>query len=325
MSHLKLSRYILTIIIISILLTIPLAGAGCATNTNSGVIATNLTANMVPDVNLDLYLYGDQGSPTSLPKNWFNATSDIQVNSLALWGVVNGDTYGIAGALMFANASDASNVYSSLSSKRNIWSKLSDRTIYAVQGSGGPAESLKNAIANNKFKPYDDTQALGETAVMPIGELSRPLAIGIIKPSQDAINLVKKYINPDTALTLDNIYKWAKPRTILFGLYATQPLNIPDVVQRFSNNTIWDMDLGVIASVDSAFPGFIVSPIASHLLDQQGYSQKSLGSLNVYKTTIDAKNGKTIPVLINVSGNHIFVTASVKEAFAETLMTEINR
>jgi hypothetical protein len=321
----KVTRYALISSLIIIVFLIPLIGAGCESPVISGTIASELAATMVPDVNLDIYLYIKQEGPTTVPKDLINSPTDIKVDSLAIWGLINDTTYSIGGALTFTNAGDASNVYSQLPEQADIWSKLSDRTIYLVRGSGGPTESLKSAISNNNFKHYDDSKALSEVALMPYGSPTKPAAVGIIKPGQAAVNLLKPYIDAKTAATIDSILTWAKPQVIVIGLYAPQQIDIADIAQRVKNNTIWHVDLGVAASINSAFPGFIVSPIATRMLDNNGYTKVNVGNLTVYKVSLDVGNGRTIPVLINVDSNHVFVTASWNESYAQTIMTSINR
>jgi len=115
---------------------------GCGGPVIPGTIASELAATMVPNVNLDVYLYMNQGSPTAVPKELIHSPADIKIDSLAVWGLVNGDTYSIGGALTFTSSGDASSIYSQLPQQADIWTKLSDRTIYLVQGSGGPAEIL---------------------------------------------------------------------------------------------------------------------------------------------------------------------------------------
>ena len=321
----KVTRYALISTLIIIAFLIPLISVGCGKQVISGTIASELAATMVPDVNLDVYLYINQGSPTAVPKELIHSPVDIKIDSLAIWGLVNGTTYSIGGALTFTNAGEASNIYSQLPPQADTWTKLSDRTIYLVQGSGGPAESLKSAISNNNFKHYDDSKALAEVALMPYSGTTKPAAIGIVKPSEAAVNLLRKYLNANTAATIDSIFTWARPQVIVLGLYAPQQIDVTDMVQRINNNTIWDIDLGVVASINSAFPGVIVSPVATRLLENKGYTKVNAGNLTVYKASLGAWNGRTVPVLINVDGNHIFITASWNESYAQTVMTSINR
>jgi len=160
---------------------------------------------------------------------------------------------------------------------------------------------------------------------MPYGGTTKPVAIGIVKPSAAAINLLKKYVNANMAGTIDSIFTWARPQVIVLGLYAPQQIDLLDIARRIENNTIWDIDLGVAASIKSGFPGVIVSPIATRLLENNGYTKTNIGDLNVYKASLGVWNGRNIPVLINIDGNHAFITTSWDESYAQTMMTSINR
>jgi hypothetical protein len=325
MPEFKSRRIYLLISLILILSFIPLIGSGCAENTSSGIISDTLKATMVPNVNLDAYLYFDQGSPTSIPQNLLQSNTDIQINSLALWGICDSESYGLAAALIFNTAADAGQIYSLASQQKDVWTKQSDRSVYMLYGSGSPADSLKTAIENNNFKNYDDQKALKEVASLPLDTRSRPLAIGIVQTKQDMIVLLKKYVDASTAAALENVYKWGKPQTIILSLYSDQTLEIQDLGGRVMNNTIWDMNLGIVASVDSAFPGFLVSPIAAGILGDQGFSKKSVNNLDVYEKQIEVVKGQNVPLLVNVSGNHIYAASSLNAAYANTLMTGINR
>ena len=69
----------------------------------------------------------------------------------------------------------------------------------------------------------------------------------------------------------------------------------------------------------------ITGPIASRLLDSNGYTKINVGDLTAYQTSVTAPGGKTIPVLINVDGNQVFVTASAQQSFSQTLLTGIKQ
>ena len=89
--------------------------------------------------------------------------------------------------------------------------------------------------------------------------------------------------------------------------------------------TIWESDLGIVASVKSGLPGFLVSPIASRFLDNAGYTVADVGGLSLYKGSLDAGNGKSIPVLLSLEGSSMLVAASGKESYAQTLIASVNR
>ena len=85
------------------------------------------------------------------------------------------------------------------------------------------------------------------------------------------------------------------------------------------------MDLGVVVSMDSVYPGFIFSPIASHVIANQGFPEVNVGGMTAYKDSVNLANGKTIPIYLNISGNHVYGTASGNDSYAQTLLTNINR
>jgi len=321
----KLSRY-LVIFSLAIVFVLPAGMAlGCASPIVSGTLADKLAATMVPNVNLDMYIYFHQENPTIVSKDLIGSSTDISVDSLAMWGVINDNMYSVGGALTFTNVSDAGYIFSQLPQQNDLWTKLSSNIIYFVQSSGGPSERLISAITNNNFKRYNDKQALGEVSLMPDDSTSIPGGIGIIKPTQAALNLLRPYIDINSADTVERIFTWAKPQVIVIGLYSSQQIDIADTVQRIITNTILDADLGGIISINSSFPGLLFSPVAVKYMDNIGYLKANLGDLTVYQAFLDDGDGKTIPVLINVSGNHVFATISGQESYAETLMTSITR
>ena len=110
---------------------------------NTGGIATILAATLVPDINLDVYIYIKQLAHTTVPRNLIGLDIDIQIDSLAIWGVIKDDVYSIGGILNFPNALEASNLYSQLPQQSDVWTKLVGSSIYVVQGSDVPAETLK--------------------------------------------------------------------------------------------------------------------------------------------------------------------------------------
>ena len=298
---------------------------GSSGTENTGGIATTLAATLVPDVNLDVYIYIKQLTGTTVPRSLIGLAIDIQIDSLAIWGVINNDIYSIGGMLNFLSVSEAGNLYPQLPQKSDIWTKLVGSSIYVVQGSGVPTESLKNAINNNNFKAYDDSNALAQIAAMPYSSSIKPVAICIVKPSQASINLLKQYVDTKTVNTVQNIYTWAKPQIIVIGLYSTETIDIADLDQKINTKTLSDTDLGVVASANSVFPGFIVSPIATRLLKNEGFTKIISGNLTEYQTSINIGNGQSIPALLNVAGNRVFATVSGNEPYAQILMSKINR
>lgn len=320
----KFKRYIAPVSFILIAVLLILVPVGCTTAAPSGPAVTELSATTVPNLDLDIYLYFNQGNPTIIPEESTSSSKNIAVDSLAVWGIINDNDYAIAGALTFDNAADAANMFSQLPKQPVIWTELSGNIVYAVYGSGTPADSLESAISNKDFKQYDDSQALQEVSRLPYNDTTKPAGIGIIKTSSATVNLLKQHVGSSTADTINSIYTWAKPKLLTLGFYSSQTINLANIAQQIKDNTLKNTDLGVVAAIDSSYPGSVFGPIADKYLDEKGYDKTTLGNLTVYKTYPGSWN-KSVPVLINVNGSHIFATAAVNEAYADTLMTDIKR
>lgn len=318
-------RLLMILTTVMAMIAMPLLVAGCSTSVTAAP-AVELASTMVPSIDLDLYIYANQQVPTVIPKDLIGTKSDISVQSLAIWGVVNGDNqYALGGALIFSDNTDAGSVFDQISKSANIYTKLSGSTIYFLQGSGGPLETMKNAIDNNDFKKYNDSNALAAVATFPTGGTTNAGLIAVVKPSQAAINLVKQYLGQNTADTVNTVFSDAKPHILALGIFGSQPLNLADLAQSISDNTIWNMDLGVVVAMDSIYPGFIFSPIAGHVIADQGFPEVNVGNLTAYKDSVNLSDGKTIPIYLNISGDHIFAASSGNDAYAQTLLTNINR
>jgi hypothetical protein len=322
----KFGRYLFLSTLLVILASIPVLGAGCEkASVQAPVPSTSfgLSSSLVPNLGLDVYVYVKQGNPTIVPKDLINVPADVAVESLSLWGIADADTMVFGGGLLFTSVDDAARIYSLIPGQTEFWSKLSDRMIYFVQGSGTAAETLKNAIANNDFKQYDDQQALEEVARLPDGGTTRLAAIGIVKPSQPLIKLIAKGINPESSGMINTLLKSAMLQVIIAGLYASQQIDITDIAQAIKNGDIWEKDLGILASVKSGVPGFVASPIIKRFLDNEGFTETSSGELVLYQGPLNTGNGRAIPVLIRIDGNRVFAAASGNDAYAQTLITDV--
>ena len=165
---------------------------------------------------------------------------------------------------------------------------------------------------------------MDQVSAMPYSDSIKPVAICIVRPSQASIDILKQYVDLKTVNTVQSIYTWAKPQVIVVGLYP-EIVDIADVEREIKNKTLSDTDLCVVASANSVLPGFIVSPIATRLLRNEGLTKIIFGNLTEYQTSINIGNSQSIPALLNVAGNRVFATVSGNESYAQTLMSNINR
>ncbi|MFC1918842.1 hypothetical protein ACFLWW_02570 [Chloroflexota bacterium] len=319
-----INNKLLVTVCLLLLISILLITVGCqeeTIQTQSTPVLNDLSTTLVPNMDLDMYVYVRQDNPTTVPKSLVGTSLDILADSLALWGIPTGDTFILGGGLTFVSKADAAKIYAQVSDQAKIWTKLSERTIYFVQGSGTVAETMKAAISSNNFKKYDDQNALLEVALLPDSGTTKLAAIGIVIPSENLTELIAKNINPNYSGMVDTLLTQAKLQVITVGLYAPQQIDVIEITQKIERGSIWESDLGVLALIKSGLPGFVVSPIVKNVLDNAGYVETTVGELTLHKGSLDVGDGKDIPVLIMVDGNRIYVTASGQESYAQTTIT----
>lgn len=327
--NIKLIRNkLLVAVLLVLLVSTPIITLGCQverTQPSTTPTHSELSSTLVPNVNLDVYVYLKQDNPTTVPKDVINTPFDVVVESLALWGIPTEDDFILGGGLTLASATDATKIHAQIPSQAETWTTLSGRTIYFVQGSGVVAETLKAAISKNDFKYYDDQEALLEVALLPDGGTTKLAAVGIGKPSETLVKLIARNTAAEGSGMLNTVLTWARIQVITVGLYAPQQIDIAEIAQKIERGSIWESDLGILASVKSGLPGFVVSPIIKQFLGNAGYTETRLGELTFHKGSLDAGNGKTIPILVRIEGNRIFAAISGQESYAQTLIISVSR
>jgi len=277
-------------------------------------------------MDLDVYVYVKQDSPTTLPADLIDAPIDIEVESLAIWGVRAGDDFAFGAALTLASASQAATVHSQITPKAATWTTLSGSTIYVVQGSGTAASSLKTAITNNDFKQYDDNQALKALARLPDGGTTKLAGVAIVKPSKELIRYIVKDADPEGLGMINPILTIARLEVVAAGLYSPHQVDVARVAAMTKDNgSVFDLDLGMLIVAKSGLPGFLVEPAVKKLLTEMEFTERSLGEFTLYQRSWDAGEGQAVPVLVRLEGNYVFAAISGQESYAETLISGINR
>jgi len=313
--------------VLALLVTALLASAGCEAaeeQSSPSPATTPLSSTQVPNVPLDLYLYGKQDRPTVIPANMINASRDVSIVSLDAWGASVEEDFALGLRVTFTSTSDSSEVYDEIKLDEEGWKKLSGNTIYLVHGSGPAARALKTAISNNDFKPYDDTEALQAVATLPEGDSTKQAAVAIAKPGKNLINYLTRDVDPEAIKTINLILKLVRLKIVAAGLYSPQQIDIAQVAEDMeSNGEINKLDLGLVIFIKSGLLGFIVEPAVKKFLTEQDFTETSIGELTVYQGYWDAGEGQKVPVFVRIKGNRIFAAVSGQESYAKTLITSV--
>ncbi len=284
----------------------------------------DLGSTLVPNVDLDIYVYVRQEYPTTVPGDLIGHPADVEVESLALWGLATDEEFTIGGALTFVSETDADRIDARIFSDADTWVTLSGQTIYFVQGTGAHAETLRTAITNKDFKYYDDRRALAEVALLPDGGNTKRGAVAIVKSSDALLELIARNTDSQTATIVESLDTQGRLQILIIGLYWSREIDIADLARRMQSGSILEADLGMLALAKSSLPGLVVEPVISKLLNDAGYPQTDLGGSTVYQAHLTLGRTARIPVLIRVEGNRVFAAMSGQQSYAETLITSVN-
>lgn len=316
----------LLILVLGLLIVTPIVSLRCQEEVRQPPASSPsaLSSTLVPNMPLDAYLYARHSSPTTIPANLIDATQDINIDSLAVWGVPVEDDFAVGIAIALSINSEASAVYDEITLEEYGWKKLSGNTIYLVRGSGLAAESLKTTISNNDFKYYDDSESLQAAAVLPSGGTTKLVAVALAKPSKAVIDLITKAADTRRADLINIILRLMNLKVVASGLYSPYQIDVAEIAEVIDRGgNIYDLDLGLLVLVKSGLPGFIVKFATEKFLAQYEFTEAKLGELALYKGSWDTNTGEAVHVLVRIEGNHIFAAVSGQESYAETLITSI--
>lgn len=285
-----------------------------------------LSSTLVPNVPLDVYVYMKQESPTSIPAKMVGASHDINVESLAVWGVPGEDSFAFGVGLTLTNAGGASDLFAGITREKYGWKMLSGNTIYLVRGSGTAASSLKTAISNKDFKLFDDAKLLKAAATLPDGGTTRLAAIALARPSKELLGLIPEEAGSEGLELVNTILKLVRLDVVVGGLYSARQIDIAKMAEMLeSGGDILSLEVGVLALVKSRLPGFVVEPAARRFLAEAEFTRIEVGELTLYKGSQVVKEGMVIPVLVRLEGNYIFAALSGRESYERILLTSVNK
>ncbi len=301
-------------------------GSGCSVNVEQFPFSTagSLSALLVPDTNLEFYVYANQDRPTIVPAKIINISHDVKVDSLAIWGLPSDKALVFSAGFTFTSAKDASEIYSGIAEEKDTWKILRDNNIYVVRGVGKGAETLKSAISNNNFTRYTNESVLESVAMLPRGDRTKMVAIAVAKPSKQVLDFASGYIGPKDFEQVNRIIKLLNPEVVIGGLYSPHQINVAKAVSVFEKGgNPSSLDAGMLILIKSGFPGFVTGSVVSTILRDYGFIESRLGDFTVYKGLWSAPGDNAISVLIRIENSYIFVSVSGQEEYAQTLLTSV--
>lgn len=316
----------LLVLFLGLLLAIPIISVGCEEGVAPSPAPSpgELSTTRVPNLPLDVYIYGKQSRPTTIPAKMLGVSQDINVESLAIWGIPAENDFAFGAAFTLTTSADAAAVFDRINVEKDVWKKLSGSTIYLVMGSGLAAKSLQTAISNNDFKNYDDAESLQAAASLPGGDTTKLAAIVLAKPGDELMALVTKNMDTGGSNFITTVLKLSGLKVVAAGLYSPQQIDVARIAEVIDKGgSIGELDLGLLVSVKSGLPGFVVEPVVKKLLTEQKFVETKVGELTLYQGSGEIRSGEEVPILVRLEGNRIFAAVSGQESYARTLITSV--
>jgi len=318
----KTARLALVGLVLAALL-LPLAGCDTAVPPapSSGTLA--VAGTLVPDLPLDVYAYVRQPQPTLVPDDLLDLPADLSVVSLAMWGVAGDADFTWGGALTMGSLDEAVRAVSDIPSDAGVWTKLDGAVIYFVKTGTAAADTMKAAIADGRLVNYDFQPGIDALAFYPDGGSTVALGAAAAVPGDALINLITANATSELKALITTLTKSSGLQVVTAGLYAAAPVDISTIAEHPTLPFLLSQNAGILVSVKSSWPGFVIGFLANNAIGGAGYEQGTLGGQEVYRGTIDTGGGAQVPVVIRVSGNRIFAALSGQQAYAEALIAGI--
>jgi hypothetical protein len=313
--------------LVVLIVGISLAVTGCQNDLEQfqGVSSTSeFSVLKVPDVDLDVYVYAKQRNLTTFPADMINMGHDIQVESLAIWGVPGDEEMAFGMGLIFSDDSTATEIYNMIADSPSLWKWISGNNLYVVQGAGNAADSLKTAIQNNDFRIYNNAKLIDAANMLPKSVRAKLIGIAMAEPSNQLVDFIATNVSSGTVEQINEVLQMADLELLIAGLYSPHQINISramEVVQGEGN--LAKLDMGLLIAIKSGLPGFLVEPRVRDILIDQGLVEVQIDGFTLYKGLWSNPYTGDIPVIARIEGNYVFITVSGQESYAETLITSI--
>ncbi len=302
--------------------------AGCQTGTqklSGNAVNEMVSVLLVPDTDLNLYLYARQDRPTTVPADLMGLDYDLDVESMAIWGSSDDSQEAMAVAVTLVTDGEAEKVYNEIVAGPSTWKLLRGKKLYLVQGDGDAADSLREAIEANRFSYFKDEEVLDVVSALPNGERTRLVTISVLKNDPILLDSLLQDRSDVDVAGINQLMESARVNLVVGGLYTPNRINIARASELIRSEDLAALDAGILLLVKSDLPGFVVGPIVSNYLTSYGFNQYNVGDVTLYKGRGVGIGGDELQTIVRIENNFLFASMSGQESYAETLIMSIYR
>ena len=303
-----------------------LALAGCATGAKAGepVLPAGFAAFDMPDVDANAYVYVNAGEPTQVPLGAFGANGLVAgPGVLSIEVVVNDPDRDFAARAEFVDEATAQRVAeaarSAASADAARWVQA-DGTVVAVGRSEGPwGDGIREAWAVGSRVTIEERYPDVWEAIrlLPEDAPGRPVAVGFARNAPDLLDATLEATDlslPGLASALSLI----RANVIAFGVYAADPSNLPE---RLDRDALRGSGIGVLGVAQAGYPGFVVSFLFDRFAERANLEETDLGGTTALYRVVDGD----LHLMVKAYGSSIFLAAAPTKAEVEALVLAVVR
>lgn len=304
--------YLLTALIV---FTVNLTGCEATPAASPPLLPQGFADTLVPNVNLEGYVYFNQGSPITISADILQgAAPQISADSAQVW--LGPDANSIGGAVNFKSEADAQSVSRLIKAAGEpVWNLASGQIIYAAYNDPGQwTASLKDAVNRQQMvsPKIKYPEISGDFAYFPNKPSVKPFAAGFIDLNGRLVESIGTRLG--SSLTdYTSALGSAKINHISFVLYGERPIEISS--RAMSEEYIKSLNLGVMVVGRSGYPGIAISLFFDKAMQDAGLTKYSVRGVDVYE--YPAGN---VRLLVARKGNVIYVAAALSKEIAENLL-----
>lgn len=271
---------------------------------------------MVPDLDIDAYIYARQEVPFSLPTRPGFLSQAYEVESVALWLVPSGSDEAVGAVLVLP--SQAAALYQEIPSSARIWKHLSGNRIFLVLNPAGTGQALQKAIEGNAFKTLQtrDSKAWEIVNSLPPQPPTKPFAAGFLRLNERTLDYVKKNAAGFNTDAIASLTQQAKIELVGIGAYSRQPINLSELQ---SVSDIKKLDIGAIAICQSGYPGALLGPALGALYSRLNLTETDVKGGTAYATSVNVAAQK-LDIVLGVSGSQIILAGASQLPYAKELL-----
>lgn len=291
------------------------AGCEVAPTVSPPLLPQGFADNLVPNVNLEGYVYFNQGSPITISADILQgAAAQISMDSAQVW--LGPDANSIGGAVNFRNEAHAQSVSRLIKAAGEpVWNLASGQIIYAAYNDPGQwTTSLKDAVNQQQMvsPKIKYPEISGDFAYFPNKPPLKPFAAGFIDFNGRLVESIGTRLGASLTDYISAL-RSAKINHISFVLYGERPIEISS--RAMSEEYIKSLYLGVMVVGRSGYPGIAISLFFDKAMQDAGLTKYNVKGVDVYEYPTG-----NVRSLVARKDNVIYVAAALSKEIAEDLL-----